>query len=183
MNKIIIPVLASILILGTLGLTPNAYAANGEVIWINPPENHGKIRDDQTGDVLNFRIPQDVALGYSPQEGDQVTFTIGNGKTASDVTPVVEPPSVPFIEPTSGIVGQPFTITDPQGRIFAGDVAVFYEEGTDPGAGTIASNNIVNPDGTLTGNVPGISGGDFFVNVRPSAGGDSRFADLSFTVE
>ena len=65
--------------------------ATGEVTWTNPPENHGKIREDGTGSGPGgehvFRIPEDVSdPGYHPQVGDLVSFEPGPGRRASNVT-------------------------------------------------------------------------------------------------
>ena len=87
----IIPVIASILIIGTIAIIP-ALAAQGTITDVNPPGNHGKITEDGTGDVFNFGIPRDlVDKDYVPELGDSVTFSPGNGKKATDVSLVPIP--------------------------------------------------------------------------------------------
>ncbi len=102
--QFVIPVLASILILGTLasGLTPSAYAAQGTITFVNPADKHGMIQEDGTGDVYQFQIPQGLAdQNYEPQVNDPVTFTPGPGQTASDVTKVNHPPTIGSVTVTT----------------------------------------------------------------------------------
>ncbi|HWR26701.1 MAG TPA: hypothetical protein VN316_02375, partial [candidate division Zixibacteria bacterium] len=94
-------------------------------------------------------------------------------------------PVQPSISPTSGAPGSQFTITDPQGRMVAGDVALFYVEGTDPLMGTAAATVTVSADGTtLSASVPtGLSPNvQHYVSVRPSMTLPGRFNDLAFFV-
>ena len=91
----------------------------------------------------------------------------------------------PWIVPTSGAPGSAFTIYDPEGRMQAGDVAVFYVEATDPVLGSPAINVVVSADGTqLTGNVnPGAAPQTpHFVTVRPAIDWPARFNDFAFIV-
>jgi hypothetical protein len=91
----------------------------------------------------------------------------------------------PFVEPSQGYPGGTFTITDPQGRMQQGDLAVFYAEGSYPSLGTAATDVTVSADGTtLTGKVPkrALQGLPHFISVRPAIAGDSRFGDLDFSV-
>jgi hypothetical protein len=97
-------------------------------------------------------------------------------------------PQEPTIQPTSGPWGTAFTITDPQGRIQPGDIAVFYPEGESPpfgeNVGAFANDVVVSADGaTLAGNVPfpTCANRQNFVSVR-SALRDPRFGDLGFFV-
>jgi len=88
--QFVIPVLASILILGTLGLAPNAYAATGNIVFVNPAGNHGMIEliaGDATT-LYQFRIPQDLSdPNYNPSIGDRVEFDIvpENSRHATNV--------------------------------------------------------------------------------------------------
>jgi len=88
--QFVIPIIASILILGTLGLTPNAYAATGTIVFVNPPGNHGMI-EHTAGDVTTlyqFQIPQDLSdPNYNPSIGDIVEFDVEpkNSRHATNV--------------------------------------------------------------------------------------------------
>jgi hypothetical protein len=129
------------------------------------------------------RLPEDIGGGeYSVfVRCGNTEIEIGTFTVIGDPTP----PQPPSISPTCGYVNVAFTITDPQGRIEQGDLAVFYVEGTDPTAGSIADNIVISNDGTtLTGEVPGdLSSGSHFVSVRPTLSADSRFNDLAFEVD
>jgi len=86
-----IAVTSCILVVG--GGATVSFGATGEVIWINPPENNGKIREDDTGNrpmgMHVFRIPEDVPdPDYHPQVGDPVSFEPGPGRKASNVMQV-----------------------------------------------------------------------------------------------
>lgn len=97
--------------------------------------------------------------------------------------PLPPPPTEEaYITPTSGASGSTFTITDPQGRIESGDVCVFNLEGMPIDTGTLAYDVVISEDGmTLTGTVPHLDPGKYYVSVRiPNA--DARFPDLSFEV-
>jgi len=91
--QFVIPVIASILILGTLvtGFTPNASAAQGTIIFVNPAETQGIIQEDgcegTSGECrYQFLIPRGLAdPNYNPQVDDKVTFTPGAGQTASNI--------------------------------------------------------------------------------------------------
>jgi len=88
--QFVVPVLASILILGTIAIIP-ALAAQGTITFVNPSAKHGMITEDGTGDVYQFQIPQDLDPAhqdYEPQVDDPVTFTPGPGQTASGVIPL-----------------------------------------------------------------------------------------------
>jgi len=85
-----VPIIASILILGTLGLAPDIFAGHigcppecgsgdGEIVSINPKGNHGTIErtDNGSSDKYQFRIPQDLHEDYlDPEVGDKVCFGI-----------------------------------------------------------------------------------------------------------
>ncbi|MDP7014540.1 MAG: hypothetical protein QGG36_01940 [Pirellulaceae bacterium] len=64
-------------------ITTSALAATGEVIFINKAETLGKIvrMDDGSNNVYVFRISQDIAAGYYPIVGDDVTFDTGPGRS------------------------------------------------------------------------------------------------------
>ena len=148
MNKIIIPVLASILILGTLGISYDAFAADGN------NGNKGCEKSHPKSKVCEKNPHTEVSI--DPRVGDGATF---------------------------------FTITDPEGRIQAGDKAFFYLEGTDPAiADDLAFLVSISSDGTtLTGFVPqSILSVDrdnqFFVHVAPTSADEGRFPDLAFFV-
>ena len=71
-----------------MGETPIELAATGEVIWVNPPGNKGRIHRDDDGDMGNYEYnvaAGDTDAGWAPSLGDRVTFTEGPGNTASDV--------------------------------------------------------------------------------------------------
>jgi hypothetical protein len=96
--------------------------------------------------------------------------------------PTPTPIEEAYITPTSGPVGTPFTITDPQGRMESGDECLLYLEGTPPDSGTLVRNPVISQDGsTLTGTIPQIDPGNYYVTVR-LPGGDPRFPDLTFDV-
>ncbi len=96
--------------------------------------------------------------------------------------PVLEEAS---IDPISGDMGFSFTITDPQGRIQLGDMALFYDPlaGDADSVGLNADNIIISVDGTaLSGTVPFVlpaSDGELLVSVKVF-GEPSRFADIPF---
>jgi len=93
-----IPVMFSILFIGSLGLTPNAYAATGTITFINPADKLGKITEDDCNDSTcehPFQIPGDLAdADYEPAVGDRVTYDIGPGNTASNVAKLNHPPTI-----------------------------------------------------------------------------------------
>ncbi len=178
-----VPIIASILILGTLGLTQNASAAQGTITEVNPSGKHGMITEDGCEGTkgkcqYQFQIPKGVASGYEPSVGDVVTFTVGNGQKATEVTLVDDPPVGDLsIDPTSGPIGTAFTITDPDGRFVAGDIVVFTSLGTDPTTNGINADNVsVSADGTtVTGNVPvSINLGIFAVTVHDDVANPDR---------
>jgi len=85
-------------------------------------------------------------------------------------------------------MGFSFTITDPQGRIQLGDMALFYDPlaGDADSVGINADNIVISADGTtLSGNVPSslpASNGQLLVSVKVT-GESSRFTDLPFQIE
>jgi len=92
----------------------------------------------------------------------------------------------PTISPTSGARGTSFTITDPQGRVEADSIALFYKPGQDPANDGVEAENVtISGDGTtLTGLVPcGALGGETFVSIRSSRAASAWFDDLPFTIE
>jgi len=97
-----IPVIVSILILGSLGLSQDVYAPQGEIAWLNPAEKLGKIAEDGCEDEScwhPFQIPKDlVDPGYEPQVGDRVTYDIGPGNTASNVAKAGIPVEITFLD-------------------------------------------------------------------------------------
>jgi hypothetical protein len=78
------------LILVLMFLAPSALAATGEVIWLNPPENKGKIRrgdEDDNGEYeYNTNADKTNPPDWEPSIGDRVTFTEGPGNKSTDVT-------------------------------------------------------------------------------------------------
>ncbi len=91
----------------------------------------------------------------------------------------------PSISPSSGAPGSLFTITDPQGRMEPGDVAVFYLVGTSPAMGSLATNVTISNDGTTcTGEVPRNCDPqtNYLVSVRVALDQLARFVDLGFFV-
>ena len=84
------------LLLDAFTATP-VMAAKGTVMWVNPPENHGRIRkddDDMNDFEYNTNAGDTNPPGTKFQVGDRVTFTEGPGRTASDVT-LDEDPGIP----------------------------------------------------------------------------------------
>lgn len=139
---------------------------------------------------LNTHSPYKTARGVVPEyiSGGVYTVTVINslgefdvGEFTVDSDATYGPPS---IEPASGSVGTDFTISDPQGRIQNGDLALFYVQGGDPATGTLAENISVPDSTTLNGRVPaGLVGNiTYYVAVRPSPTEPSRFDDLPFSV-
>jgi len=92
-----VPVIASILILGTLviGFIPNASAAQGTITAVTSTGTHGTIQEDgcegPNGKCqYQFQIPRDLAdPNYIPQVGDKVTFISKGGRMASDITRIL----------------------------------------------------------------------------------------------
>lgn len=69
-------------------------ATDGSVTWLNPPEKTGKVTDAAGGLEHPFSIPGDLAdPAYSPQVGDQVTYDVTPGNTASNIAKSGEPKS------------------------------------------------------------------------------------------
>jgi len=175
--------LASILILGSIGYGVIAFADDDD-----DPCLENEIDDD---DSIRLGIHSTIAhvLGNDDDDDDfdDDDFDDDERDDDDEPCPPTDPPpgGDPSIDPTSGGFGATFTITDPQGRIQAGDIAVFYPEGGAPEAGSVADNISVSADGTtLTGNVPQDApvGVDAFVSVRGSLTEASRFNDLPFSV-
>ena len=72
---------------------PPVLAAPGIVVWLNPPENTGKIQraddpDDMSEYTFNIQAGDTVPPGFKPNLHQCVTFTPGPGQTASDVREV-----------------------------------------------------------------------------------------------
>jgi hypothetical protein len=71
-------------------VAPSAMAATGEVIWLNPPENKGKLRRDDDGSMDEYKFNTNADKtnppDWEPNIRDRVTFTPGPGNTATDVT-------------------------------------------------------------------------------------------------
>lgn len=115
-----------------------------------------------------------------------VSKAFAQGRYGPTPTPTPTPtPGQPYITPTSGGPGSPFTIYDPGGRIMPYDIVVFYPAGTDPALGNLAANVAVSADGkTLTGYVApaALIATPHYVAVRPSLTDPSRFNDLAFLV-
>ena len=92
-------------LIGVLLLLPawgasTASAANGEVIWVNPPENKGRIRSDDGDTTYEYNVNAGNTNpdGWEPAVNQRVTFTEGPGNTASDVT-TEDPAGVPGDDP------------------------------------------------------------------------------------
>jgi len=68
---------------------------------------------------------------------------------ACEKNPNTEPEEA-SIDPTESLGPFDFTITDPQGRIQVGDIAVFVHNGDPPffGYTVVATNITISPDGT-----------------------------------
>jgi hypothetical protein len=103
--------------------------------------------------------------------------------STATLTPTATPTQTPQVQPSSGPVGTPFTIFDPQGRIEATDICVIYPDGAAPEIGTQVSVIIV--DGTtVLGTIPvSIAPGSYLLTIRPSASEPAKFADLPFQVD
>jgi len=68
--------------------------AKGPVIWVNPPENKGKIArtDDGSNNEYEYNINAGNTVdGYVPKLNDIVTFTPVQGMTATGVKEFTEP--------------------------------------------------------------------------------------------
>jgi hypothetical protein len=72
------------LILVLLFVAPSVMAATGEVIWLNPPENKGKIRRGDEDDNGEYEY-NTKSLGLEPNIGDRVIFTVETGNKATGV--------------------------------------------------------------------------------------------------
>lgn len=95
----------------------------------------------------------------------------------------ITPPAKATVSPTSGPVGTTFIVSDPAGRIQAGDQAFFYLPGGNPSTGTPATGVVVAGATTLNATIPNVPAGvDYLIAVRPNATSPSRFNDLPFTV-
>ncbi len=158
---------------------------SGGVVDVNPVDGI----DDNTGGLIIWgsyvRIQQISNDPSVPEHGNVFSVTPAGFGYYFEVDAPIPQPTEPTIEPTSGYVGDAFTLVDPQGRMQQGDLAVFYIEATDPAAGSPATDVTISADNTtLTGKVPGDLGrGSYFVSVRPTQTADSRFGDLQFQVQ
>ena len=85
-----IPVMFGILFIGSLGLTPNAYAASGTIAFINPAGNIGFIdsSDESVKGFYHFFIPDDL---LDPDMSLAIGVTVGfdvepeNGRHATNL--------------------------------------------------------------------------------------------------
>lgn len=205
MNKFLIPVLASILILGTIGLS-DVWAPTKIVPSQGDPGQKFTILDTSDGRI----VPGSVAIFTSSSDTTVSLKTTSSGKTAQGIVPDAPGgmydvkfrttsgteiavgtfeidntiPEEATINPTSGPIGTLVTITDPQGRIQQGDLMTFFIEGTNPQFGVYGENTIVSTDGTtISANVPPTVTVDiqYFVNVGPDVN-SARFNSLPFFV-
>lgn len=215
MPKRIVVVLASVLVFIALGLSAEAGYASTKIAPTEAEPGHPfTIIDTPAGRLVDGSIaiftpssgaPVEVALRthkpYKTAQGQlpagmfggdyQVVVALPDGSAIvvgsfHVIGPPPSPPSGPSIDPVSGPIGTSFTITDPEGRIQLGDLAVFYLDGTNPGLGTLADNVSVSADGTtLTGNVPNTlaTGAQYLVGVTPALGSPLRFGPLAFFIE
>ena len=87
---------AAWLLLEAFAASP-AMAAKGTVMWVNPPENHGKIKRDDDMDDNDYNYSINAGDTNPPgtkfNVGDRVTFT-PRGRRATNVT-LVEDPGIP----------------------------------------------------------------------------------------
>ena len=138
------------------------------------------------GTVIDDFVPELQQLIVDAADATAMQFPAGNPTADALVALLDGQPAT--ISPGSGLPGlTDFTITDPLGRITAGDFVVFYLPGNDPAVdGFLASVFSISPDGTeLTGRVPpgGIPQGiTYSVRVTPNDF-TPRFDDLEFFVE
>lgn len=152
------------------------------------PAGNVVVRDD--GLFLFATVP--TSLAPERKYFVSVRPTVTGPARFDDLFFAVVEPTEPFISPRLGPVGSRFTITDPDGRIQPGDLALFYQPFTDPATDGVAAVEVdVGSDGqTLTGRVPlglvegssPVDGHTYRVSVRPSASGSPRFGDLFFAV-
>ena len=90
--KRVVRVLLVCLLVGALWMpllvSSVASAATGAVSWTNPPENKGRILDSETGEIYQYNVNAGHTnpTGWEPNVGTRVTFTPGEGHTATDVT-------------------------------------------------------------------------------------------------
>jgi len=148
--QFVIPVLTSILILGTLvtGFTPNSSAAKGTITFVNPAENHGIIQEDgcegTRGECqYQFRIPQGLANpNYNPQEGDKITFTPAEGQTVFNVQKItITQINTGLIIPTSTASLDKGTDNLP---------AIAYVDGSNSRLHVVACNDAICSNPTIT---------------------------------
>ena len=85
-NTALVALLLGLLVVPLLGASVVS-AATGEVLWVNPPENKGRIRSDDDGKNYEYNVNagRTSPPGYEPALNQRVTFTEGPGNTASDV--------------------------------------------------------------------------------------------------
>jgi len=125
-------------------------------------------------------LMDDAFAGNHGNNGNNGCENANPNAKACENNPNTEPPNTePFIDPTEGARGTFFTITDPQGRIQAGDVAIFAST-VHTHIEYVADITTIN-DTTLTGTFTGIIGGEFLVRVESSDGSVERFSGISFT--
>ena len=129
-------------------------------------------------------VPEDILPGnytvkvQTPNSGE---FDVGPF-TVIGKPPVTEQPT---IDPTSGPVTTPFTITDPQGRMAGASVIVFSPQGQGPEQGTEVTDASFSANGkTATGTVPPtLASGLHLVTVHPTSKIEPPvFNALEFTV-
>ncbi len=140
---------------------------------------------------LRTHSPYKTAKGSLPESLSGGSYTVyfkvpsGDEFFVGPFTVTDEPVMEPSIEPSEGLRGTAFTITDPYGRIAPGSVALFYKLGQDPQIeGINADGIIISPDGTtLSGYVPGAAlSGENHIWVSPTPADTYYFDPVSFSV-
>lgn len=184
------------------------HAQTGEVVVSLLPQEFGV---EPSGDA-NLRMGSTIKVVpltlTIPEEGANLVKTVLNGGSSVTyqatialvltdasggkhylasvvVTGAIAPAPIlePVIEPTAGPLGTQFTITDPQGRIQQGSLALFYTLGQDPADGANAENIEILDPNTLRGIVPQtLQRVEHLVAVRPSRTSASYFDDVLFMV-
>ena len=80
------------------------------VMWVNPPENHGRIRREDEDEMNEYTYNTNAGDTNPPgtkfQVGDRVTFT-HRGRRATNVTLIEDPPFPPGGDPAASSAIRP----------------------------------------------------------------------------
>ena len=122
MNKILIPILASILLLGVIAYSPISFADDddddddGFDVVLSGGDFDDDCFEEDDDDTIRIGIHQKIAhvLDDSDDDDDDDRDARDDDDDDDDEPCVPEPPAQPSIDPTEGGLACPFTITVPR---------------------------------------------------------------------